>query len=71
MAEYLVTWTIEVDADSPREAAQIAYQYQKQGSLATVFTVHGHDAPRSRDRPERAQVRCLRHIRRRDRMVVR
>jgi hypothetical protein len=40
MAEYLVTWTIEVDADSPEAAARLAQVIQRSPqSLATFFKV--------------------------------
>lgn len=40
MAEYLVTWTIDIDADSPQEAAQKARAVQlRRDSSATVFAV--------------------------------
>lgn len=39
MAEYLVTWTIDIDADSPREAAEKALAIQRRQSIATVFAV--------------------------------
>lgn len=42
MAEYLVTWTIEVDADSAEEAAQLARKiHLDPDSLATLFHVRG------------------------------
>lgn len=38
--EYLVTWTIDLTADSPREAARQALTIQRDPkSWATVFTV--------------------------------
>jgi hypothetical protein len=37
---YLVTWQIEVDADSPRDAAKKALEIQRDPtSIATVFNV--------------------------------
>lgn len=40
MAEYLVTWAIEVDAASPEEAAQVALLVQRDpASVALVFNV--------------------------------
>ena len=40
MLRYLVEWQIEVDAASPREAAQKALEIQRDPtSLATVFDV--------------------------------
>lgn len=50
MANYLVTWTIDIeDVDSPAEAARQALKIQrKKNSIATVFTVKdkrtGHTA---------------------------
>lgn len=39
MAEYLITWTIEIEADSPLEAVQEARKIQLDpDSQATVFT---------------------------------
>ncbi|MFD9047762.1 hypothetical protein [Streptomyces zaomyceticus] len=41
MTEYSVTWTIEIDADTPVHAAVAALAIQRDhGSWATVFTVH-------------------------------
>jgi hypothetical protein len=38
--EYLVTWQIEIDADSPQIAAQKALEIQRDSSsIATVFDV--------------------------------
>ena len=43
MAEYLVTWEINVDADSPEEAAYLAAQMQRRpGTEATVYNVYPH-----------------------------
>jgi hypothetical protein len=40
MAEYLVTWKIEVAADSPEDAALQALEIQRDPeSMATVFDV--------------------------------
>ena len=40
MAEYLVTWTIEINADSPKQAAQLAQTIQRSPqALATFFKV--------------------------------
>ena len=42
--EYLVTWSIEVTADSPRAAAEQALEIQRDpNSLATCFMVAGGD----------------------------
>ena len=42
--EYLVTWSIEVTADSPREAAQQALDIHRDPtSMATCFMVAGRD----------------------------
>lgn len=44
MTNYLVSWSIDIDADSPEEAAQIALQYLKdEDSLAHVFEVNDGD----------------------------
>jgi hypothetical protein len=41
MTEYHVTWAIEVEADSPAEAAEKARRYAvKEDTTATVFAVH-------------------------------
>jgi hypothetical protein len=40
MTTYLVTWTIDIEADSPREAAVAALRIQRDPeSIATVFKV--------------------------------
>lgn len=40
MTEYFVRWTVEIDADSPEEAAKIARGMQLDPkSVATVFNV--------------------------------
>lgn len=40
MTEYFVRWTVEIDADSPEEAAKIARGFQLDpNSVATVFNV--------------------------------
>ena len=49
MNEYEVTWTITIDAESPREAAEKALEIQRdKRSCATVFDVESstdrHDA---------------------------
>lgn len=36
---YRVTWTIDIEADSPRDAAQEALDIQRSISDATVFEV--------------------------------
>ena len=44
MKTYLVTWEIEIDADSPEAAAQKALRIQRdETSIATVFKVWGED----------------------------
>lgn len=44
MPTYFVTWEIEIDADSPREAAEQALKIQRdQDSTAVVFGVIGFD----------------------------
>lgn len=41
---YLVTWDIELSADSPRKAAEMALEIQRDPySLAEVFTVDAMD----------------------------
>jgi hypothetical protein len=39
MTSYVVTWTIDVEADTPQEAAQLARDYQRPGTTAVVFDV--------------------------------
>jgi hypothetical protein len=39
MREYRVTWTIEVEAESPEQAAELAREAQEPGTHATVFEV--------------------------------
>lgn len=42
--EYTVTWIIDIDADTPEEAAALALTIQKQQfSLATIFDVVSAD----------------------------
>ena len=43
MPSYKVTWEIDVDADTPLEAAQEALRMQDSGSTATIFTVVSDD----------------------------
>ena len=44
MPEYKVEWRIEIEADSPREAAQKALEIQRNPhSIATVFHVSRND----------------------------
>lgn len=41
MTTYFVAWTIDIEADSPEDAARIALTIQRDPeSLATVFHVH-------------------------------
>ena len=41
MTTYRVVWEIDIDADTPEEAARIALDIQRDPeSLATVFRVH-------------------------------
>lgn len=48
MTFYHIRWTIEVEADSPVEAAQKALNIQrKPDSTATVFVVHEVDTDRT------------------------
>ena len=43
--EYRVTWTIDIDAESPEEAAHLAHRIQlEKDSLATHFEVTGEDS---------------------------
>lgn len=50
MAEYVVTWRIEVDADTPEEAAREAQRIQREpDSHATVFQVQEGSAHSSGD----------------------
>lgn len=58
MTEYRVTWTIDVDAESPREAAQEALRIQrKEDSTATVFEVNCGDRVETVDlEPESRQL---------------
>ena len=40
MSDYLVSWQIDIEADSPKEAAEEAYQIMSDpNSLARFFTV--------------------------------
>jgi hypothetical protein len=49
MTSYHVTWEIDLDAETPLEAARDALAIQRDsGSLATVFTVFGEDGSQSR-----------------------
>lgn len=42
MAEYRVLWEIDLEADTPEQAAEMAREIQaRDGSTATVFTVMG------------------------------
>ena len=46
MPEYEVKWIIEVDADSPMEAAELALEIQRDvDAQATVFHVNEKDSP--------------------------
>lgn len=48
MANYLVSWHIDIEADSPEEAAEQALQIQiDPESLATHFVVQDTDNPDS------------------------
>ena len=45
MRTYTVNWTIDVEADSPREAAEMAFAVQRdEESIATVFEVQDVEA---------------------------
>lgn len=49
MREYVVTWRIDIEADSPEEAARKAREIQlRPNSIANVFTVTERGAPLSR-----------------------
>ena len=40
MMNYRVSWKIDIDAESPREAAEMALEiHRRPDSIATVFTV--------------------------------
>lgn len=44
---YLVTWELEIDAETPHDAAVMALQYQRDpDSIATVFTVIDRETTR-------------------------
>lgn len=44
MPRYLVTWEIDIDADSPEDAARLAFAHmQRPGTTANVFDVIEHD----------------------------
>ena len=50
MKTYRVTWTIDIDADTPREAAQRALDIQRDpDSCATCFEVTDPTAPMTID----------------------
>lgn len=40
MPEYRVCWEIDVEADSPREAAEKARDYQRHGKACHVYDVY-------------------------------
>ena len=45
---YLVTWEMDIYADSPREAAEKAWDHMRaQGSTANVFTVFNKDGDKT------------------------
>ncbi len=46
MAEYTVTWTIQVDAVSALQAAKIAKWYQLHGDCSSAFSVENHETGR-------------------------
>lgn len=49
MREYVVTWRIDIEADSPEEAARKAREIQlRPNSIANVFTVTERGAALSR-----------------------
>lgn len=42
MADYLVEWAMDIEADSPEDAARKAYNnFMRPGSIAHYFTVKG------------------------------
>lgn len=46
MVRYLVSWHIDIEADTPREAAQMARAAQvRADTSAVVFHVHNNDGP--------------------------
>ena len=48
LMEYAVIWKIDIDAESPREAAEIALKIQRDPfSTATVFEVSERDSDES------------------------
>ena len=50
MTTYRIEWEIELDADSPQEAAEKALAiHRNPNSMATVFDVTEFDAPDHRD----------------------
>ena len=50
MSEYFVSWEIEITADSPREAAELALTIQRDPhSLATIFKVYHEDTGYSQE----------------------
>ena len=50
MTEYTVTWTIELDAESPADAARQALAIQRDPeSIATFFTVRNNEGGTSHD----------------------
>jgi len=44
MKRYICIWEIDIEADTPEEAAEMARQAQHEGTWATVFTVKDCDA---------------------------
>lgn len=48
MKPYLVKWEIDIDADSPREAAEKAFEIQQRpGSTANAFVVYDKEGRRT------------------------
>ena len=45
MTQYTVTWEINIDAETPEAAALEAWEAQRPGSEATVFTVQRDACP--------------------------
>lgn len=50
LKQYRVEWVIEIEAHSPKEAAQIAQKIQRdQESMATFFTVYDYDLKKAHE----------------------
>jgi hypothetical protein len=58
MSEYKVTWTIDLDAKSPRDAARKALEIQRDpDSTATCFEVAYHKVTRGKHKSKSKYVR--------------